>query len=96
MVRKRKTPLVTTDQGLIPIHYATRDFEERNKNVIDFTNALRSRNRDVKGRELAKDEVTQEFAIAIFRLYPTADPRCFELLGQVSLHSAYISDSVRD
>ena len=46
----------TTTQGVIPLYYSTSDFEQSKKNIIDFTEAIRSRNRDTNQRELSKDD----------------------------------------
>ena len=84
MGRRRRVARDTTAQGVIPLCYSTSDFEESKKNIIDFTEAIRSRNRDTNQRELSRDAVAEQFTIAVFREYATTDPRLFELLGQVS------------
>ena len=86
MGRKRRNPEEATELGIIPIHCSKRDFEERNKSIIDFTEALRARNRNLNGRELFKNEVTSQYTLTILQEYATVDPRSFELLGQVSSH----------
>lgn len=85
MGRKRKHAREATALGIIPVYYTKLDFEERNKTIMDFTEAIRSRNRNANHRELSKDEVAEQFALAVFQEYPATEPRYFELLSQVSV-----------
>ena len=63
---------------------------------IDFSTALRSRNRDVNRSKLTKEEVTQQYTLAVLQEYSTADSERFELLGEVHFHPGCISHAVRD
>lgn len=85
MGRKRKHARETTALGVIPLYYTKKHFEERKKTVIDFTQAIRSRNRDTNQRELTKDEVAEQFALVVSQKYAATEPRYSELLGQVSV-----------
>ena len=85
MGRKRKAPRETDPLSVIPIQYNKKDFEERNRTIIDFTTAIRFRNRDVNHKELSKEDVTQQYTLTILQEYATTKAQCFELLGQVRL-----------
>lgn len=80
--RPRRTPKAN-EHGVIPLEYTKRDFEERNRSVMDFTIAIRTRNRDVAKRELSKEEVSEQYALIIWTLYQHGEPRYDELMGQV-------------
>lgn len=80
--------------GIIRVPYTKREFEERDRTVIDFTEAIRSRNLDTNQRQLVKDEVPEQITLEIFREYAT-EPIAFELLGQVS-HGQMRTSVVRD
>ena len=84
MGRKRKTPRESDPLRIIPVHYTKQHFEELNRTIIDFADAIRSRNRALRQRELSKDDVAQQFTLAVLQQYAT-EARSFELLGQVSL-----------
>ena len=75
--------------GVIPFHYTKQQFEERNKAIIDFSEAIRSRNRLMIQRELSKEDVAQQFTLAVLEQYATTETQCFELLGQVSPSATY-------
>lgn len=96
MGRKRKRAKETTALGIIPVYYTKLDFEERNKTILDFAEAIRSRNHDANQRELSKDEVAEQFALAVFQEYAATEPTYFELLGQVSVDQIPTSGCVRD
>lgn len=66
--RPRRTPKAN-EHGVIPLEYTKRDFEERNRSVMDFTIAIRTRNRDVAKRELSKEEVSEQYALIMFSCY---------------------------
>ena len=95
MGRKRKAARETTGQDILSIYYTKIDFEQRNKTIIDYTEAIRSRNRNINQRELLKDEVTEQFTLAVLGEYAT-EPGCFELLGQVSYNQMRVSNSKSD
>ena len=84
MGRRRRTAKETTGQGVLSVYYTKTDFEQRSQTIIDYTIAIRSRNRDINHRELSKDDVAEQFTLAVLREYATTEPGCFELLGQVS------------
>lgn len=96
MGRKRKHARETTALGIIPVYYTKQDFEERNKTIMHFTEAIRSCNRNANQRELTKDEIAEQFALAVFQEYAATDPRYLELLGQVSVDQIPTTGCVRD
>ena len=93
MGRKRRAARETTGQGVLPLHYTKANFENSKKTVIQYTEAIRSRNWDTNRRELSKDEVTNHFTLAVLEEYATTEPECFELLGQVSYNQMRVSNS---
>ena len=96
MGRKRKTPRETTGQGVLPIYYTKVDFEQRNRTIIHYTDAIRTRNQDINQRELSKDEVGEQFTLAVLQVYAPTEPECFELLDQVTYHQIRVSMSKPD
>ena len=96
MGRKRRTARETTGQGVLPIYYTKLDFEQRHQTIIDYTEAIRSRNRDTNQRELSKDDVAEQYTLAVLQEYATTEPECFELLGQVSYYQIRASNSKFD
>lgn len=65
------------------------------KNVIDFTKAVRSCNRNVNKIELPREEVTGQYFLAVSREYAVDDPKGLQLTAQVSFYSIRASSSVR-
>ena len=96
MGRKRKTPRETDPLRIMPLHYTKRDFEERNRTIVDFTRSIRSRNRDVNHIELSKEDVAEQFTLEVLQQYATTEARTFELLGQVSLFATCTLSVTRD
>lgn len=92
MARKRKAARETTGQGVLPLYYTKSEFEELHKTVIAYAEAIRSRNRNANERELSKEEVTDQFIVAVFHEYAPTDSACFELLGQVSYSQIRVSN----
>ena len=95
MGRKRKTPREFDALSIIPIRFSKQDFEERRKNVIDFTEAIRSRNRNKNQLELSREDVAGQYSLAILREYAADDPKSVQLTAQVSFDSIRASSSVR-
>ena len=95
MGRKRKTPKEFDALSIAPIRYSKRDFEERKKNIIDFTEAIRSRNRNKHQIELSREEVAGQYTLAVLQVYAIDDPESLQLTAQVSFHSIRASSSVR-
>ena len=96
MGRKRRAARETTGQDVLPVYYTKVDFEQLKRTIIDYADAIRSRNRDTNQRELSKAEVNQQFTIAVLSEYETAERECFELLGQVSYNQMHVSNSNLD
>ena len=96
MGRKRKAPRATTGEGVLPVYFTRLDFEEHNKTIIDFTVAIRFRNWHINQRELLKDETTQQFTVAVLKEYAPTEPKCFEVLDQVSYIQRRVIDSKLD
>ena len=96
MGRKRKAARETTGQDVLSIYCTKIDFVQRNKTIIDYTEAIRSRNRNINQRELSKEEVSEQFTLAVLEEYATTEPGCFELLGQVSCNQMRVSSSKSD
>ena len=96
MGRKRRAARETTRQDVLPVQYNKTDFEQREKTVIDYTEAIRSHNRNINQRELSKDDVSEQFTLAVLEEYATTEPKCFELLDQVSYNQIRVIDSKLD
>ena len=96
MGRTRRTAKETTGQGVLPLYYTRADFKQRNGTIIYYTEAIRSRNRNANERELSKDEVSEQFTLAVLQEYAPTEPECFELLGQVSYNQMRIYNSKLD
>ena len=96
MGRKRRAVRETIGQGVLPVHYTKANFENSKETVIQYTEAIRSRNRDTNQRELSKAEVTEQYTLAVLEEYATTEPKCFELLGQVSYNQMRVSNSKPD
>ena len=96
MGRKRRAARETTGQGVLPLHYTKANFENSKKTVIQYTEAIRSRNWHTNQRELSKEEVSEQFTITVLKEYATTEPECFELLGQVSYNQMFVSNPKTD
>ena len=83
MARKRKNPQQTNRSGVIPLDYWKQDFEKLTFTIVEYTLALRRRNRDIAHREVSKDEVREQFTVALLTLYHLEDPTYKRLIGQV-------------
>ena len=83
MPRKRKVPGETREGGVIPLRYAKQEFETPTFTIIKYTQALTYRNRDVCQRELSKDEVREQYTLALLSLYHPDDAQYLRLIDQV-------------
>ena len=57
------------------------DFGQRNKTIIHYTEAIRSRNRNTNQRELSKNDITEQYTLAVLREYAMTESKSFELIG---------------
>ena len=96
MGRKRRAARETTRQDVLPVYYTRRDFEQQKRTIIEYAEAIRSRNRDTSQRELSKVEVTEQFTLIVLSEYAMTEPECFELLDQVSYNQMHVSNSNLD
>ena len=83
MARKRKNPQQTNRSGVIPLDFPKQYFETLTTTIVEYTLALRRCNRDIAQRELSKEEVREQYTVALFNLYHPEDPKFKKLLGQV-------------
>ena len=57
--------------------FADAIFEQRNKTIIDYTEAIRCRNRNTNQRELSKEDVTEQFTACSASRVSTNGARMF-------------------
>ena len=83
MARKRKNPQPTNPISVIPLDYPKQDFENLTITIIEYAQAIRRCNRDIAQRELSKEEVREQYTVALLNLYHPEDAQYVQLIGQV-------------
>ena len=80
---KYKRIVPRAEGGVVPLQYSKQEFERPTFTIVKYTQALRRCNRDIAQRELSKEEVREQYTLALLSLYHPDDVQCTQLIDQV-------------
>lgn len=83
-VLPRDMTAISTDDVDALNRFADANFEKRNKTIIGYPEVIRSRSRDITKRVLSKEDVTDQFTLAVLREYASTEPACLDLVDQIN------------
>ena len=84
---KYKCIVPRAEGGVVPLRYSKQDFEKPTFTIVKYTQALMAQ------RDISKEEVREQYTLALLSLYHSEDAQYTRLIGQVRALTACYHDT---